>query len=785
MESELTRILLVEDNPGDARLIKEMLAEAGGGTISLDWVPRLADGLDRLSRGEIDLVLLDLGLPDSQGLETFFRAYAHAPKVPFVVLTGLDDETLALTAVREGAQDYLVKGEADGNLILRAVRYALERKRVEEALKAEREKLFTLLDALPAFVYLKSRDYFVRFANRAFKEIFGEVEGKRCFEVQGRSQPCEDCRSFRIFETREPQSFEWSLPNGRTYQVFNYPFCDPEGSLLVLTMGFDITPRKQAEEELRRSEERLAEAQRLAHLGNWDWDFRKDESICSQELFRILKLTPRDRGLSYAEFLSLVHPEDREMVQEAIAETQAARRQYGVDFRVVLADGAVRHLRAEAEIRLDEAGHPARLAGTLQDVTQRRQNELALEAARKFLEIANRQTEMAPLLKEFVQEIQKFSGCSAVGIRLLAEDGSIPYEAYVGFSREFYELESPLSIKSDRCMCINVIQGATDSGKLFHTPGGSFYLNDTSRFLTLIPEAEQGRIRNVCKEFGFESVALVPIYGGPKILGLIHVADPRVNLVPLQLMEVLERVAMQLGAAIQRVKAADSLRESERNLRYLASQLMTAQERERERISRELHDDLGQSLFVLKLQVRALQQKLGEKDTGLRLECQDMAGHLDRLVENVRRLSRDLRPAILEDLGLSTALRRLLQDFSKHNHLSLEIAQMEDIDALLSPEAQINIYRVFQEALTNIGKHAHATRILVEVKRHRGKASFVLADNGKGFRMEQVLAHQGEPGGMGLVSMEERVRMLGGSLAVKSREGHGTRIAFTIPVSNP
>ncbi len=149
------KILLVEDNPGDARLIREMLAEAGNDLFTLEWSSTLAAGLDRLSRSEIDLVLLDLGLPDSLGLDTFVKAYAHAPQVPFVVLSGLSDETLALTAVRQGAQDYLFKHETDSNQLLRAIRYATERKQTELALEAERKKLYSVLNSLPAYVYLK------------------------------------------------------------------------------------------------------------------------------------------------------------------------------------------------------------------------------------------------------------------------------------------------------------------------------------------------------------------------------------------------------------------------------------------------------------------------------------------------------------------------------------------------------------------------------------------------------------------------------------------------------
>lgn len=149
MDNQVTKILLIEDNPGDARLIQEMLAEAESGSITIEWVPKLSEGLERLSRGEIDLVLLDLDLPDSRGLDTFLRAYAQAPDVPFVLLTGIDDETLALNAVRKGAQDYLIKGQVDGELLRRAIRYATERKRVEEVLIVNEERFRLTFDQSP------------------------------------------------------------------------------------------------------------------------------------------------------------------------------------------------------------------------------------------------------------------------------------------------------------------------------------------------------------------------------------------------------------------------------------------------------------------------------------------------------------------------------------------------------------------------------------------------------------------------------------------------------------
>jgi GAF domain-containing protein/PleD family two-component response regulator len=128
---ELVRILLIEDNPGDARLLQETLTEAEGFSFDLAHVDRLAAGLERLEDDDFDIILLDLSLPDSQGLDTFAQVLAHAPRIPVVVLSGLNDGNIALNAVRAGAQDYLVKGTVDGNLLTRAIRYAIERKEAE------------------------------------------------------------------------------------------------------------------------------------------------------------------------------------------------------------------------------------------------------------------------------------------------------------------------------------------------------------------------------------------------------------------------------------------------------------------------------------------------------------------------------------------------------------------------------------------------------------------------------------------------------------------------------
>ena len=128
------KILLIEDNPGDARLIKEFLGETGV-SFELDWVESLSQGLEHLD-GK-NAILLDLTLPDSHGLDTFKKIHSQAPALPIIVLTGNDDDVLSSRALQEGAQDYLVKGQVSGQILARSIRYAIERKRIDEALKSE------------------------------------------------------------------------------------------------------------------------------------------------------------------------------------------------------------------------------------------------------------------------------------------------------------------------------------------------------------------------------------------------------------------------------------------------------------------------------------------------------------------------------------------------------------------------------------------------------------------------------------------------------------------------
>ena len=163
-------VLLVEHDPEDLDELRRAVAELRGGKVEIEWVSELAPALERLTQGGIDAVLLDLMLPDSEGMVTFERTWAFAPNVPIVVMTSLDDEDLALATVQGGAQDYLVKGEVYPRMMVKAIRYAIERHRVRSALLS-----LSLIDELTGLYnrrgFMDLGEQYLKLARRAARDV--------------------------------------------------------------------------------------------------------------------------------------------------------------------------------------------------------------------------------------------------------------------------------------------------------------------------------------------------------------------------------------------------------------------------------------------------------------------------------------------------------------------------------------------------------------------------------------------------------------------------------------
>lgn len=422
-------------------------------------------------------------------------------------------------------------------------------------------------------------------------------------------------------------------------------------------------------------------------------------------------------------------------------------------------------------------GELDRLAQSFDEMgSELQRREQRLQLLNRILVTANQAGTVDDLLQGFVAEIAAYSRSAAVGIRILKGDGSIPYEASQGFSQDFYARENALSIKRDRCMCVTLIQGGVDPDLPYFTPGGSLHLNSTTAFLATAPPEVKNQTRQVCHEYGYESMALVPLRVGGRILGLIHVADPRENQVPLALVQDLETAALRLAPALERLWTLQ-------NIRTLTHELILLQERERHNLARELHDSLAQDLSALKIDLDTMPEDLPPeaRDTfGPRVSR--LSQGLKDVLGGVQDLAYDLRPPLLDQLGLVRAIQRYCEDFTKRSGVPVDFLAAGIDDSRLDPDTRITLYRLVQEGLTNVRKHARAIQATVRLVASHPKIILRLEDDGQGFEVaERQVGAVGERR-LGLVGMEERVALLGGRLEIASQPGQGTKLAIEIPV---
>ena len=452
-----------------------------------------------------------------------------------------------------------------------------EARRAEAALRSSETHYRSLFENMPdGFVYGKMlfengepKDFIHVRVNRAFETLTGlhEVVGKKASEVMpGLREANPEFFGIhgRVVQTGNPESFEMyvrGLDKWIAATVYS-----PEQEHFVAVFD-DITERKRAEAAIRESNETLNVLLDAVPEAILLLDIER-KVLAANKTYAQRMGKGRDELIG-ANIFDLLPPEivaqRKPYADEVIRTGQAGRFEDRRDGRSF--DNAIHPI-------FDADGKVARLAILSLDITERRRDEEEYRVSLRFLEAVQRHTEIPPLLEELVAVIKDYTGAEAVGIRVLDSQGNIPYQAYQGFSRSFYERESPLSIHADHCMCINVIKGACDPGLPFYSAGGSFYMNGTSRFLATVDEADKGVTCNVCNQVGYESVALIPFRRGRDILGLIHVADHREDIVPLHTVEMLEKAGMQLGTAFLRLKAEAAVRDSEEHYRSLFENML-------------------------------------------------------------------------------------------------------------------------------------------------------------------------------------------------------------------
>jgi PAS domain S-box-containing protein len=653
--------------------------------------------------------------------------------------------------------------------------------------EAGRARLAAILEATSDMVGTADRKGRVLYINRAGRKMLdiGEDEDVSRLTVNDLQPEWGDrfIREHDDAETEGPQVWNgettfrtrrgWEIPTSQVIIVHK----DAAGRVeFFSTIARDITASQQAAQALQEANNRLrtlVQASPLAIIG-LDLEGRVISwNPAAERLF----------GWSQDEIMGQALPTIPKEEEKAFKALRQSNFQgtalLGQEVHRQRRDGSVIEVSLSTAPLHDGAGAVMGNMGIIEDITERKRLEATLRQASRALKAITechqaliRSTDEMELLHEVCRIIVEVGGYRMAWAGYAEADArkSVRPVAQTGFHEGYVEKVNTTWADEER--------GRGPVGTAIRS-GEPTVVRDTLTDPNFDPWRAEAQKRN------FRSVLGLPLipFGALCIYATEPNAfdDEEISLL-LGLANDLAYGIMALRGRAEQRRAEEALKESEQELRRLASQLLTIQEKERRRVARELHDELGQALTVLKINLVAIEDKLAPDQQPLRASCEHMLSYIDTVIENVRRLSWDLSPSSLEDLGLSAALGYLADETCRNHGMQSEVV-MDEIDHLFAPEIQINIYRIFQESLTNVVKHARASLVSVNVVREDGKVSFTIRDNGRGFNVKQAMSGKVAKKSLGLTAMNERALMARGSLQISSRKGRGATIEFVIPLT--
>jgi two-component system, sensor histidine kinase and response regulator len=524
--------------------------------------------------------------------------------------------------------------------------------------------------------------------------------------------------SGRVMETVEV------VPNAdgvmRTWLVMKFPVPDESQGRLLGGVAVDITERQQAEEALRHSEERFRQVAENIQEVIWMTDKRSKQVLYVSPAYERVwghscqSLYERPRS-----FLDAIHPQDRERVQ-AIADAQDRRQRIDCEYRIVRPDGSVRWIHDQAFPIHDEHGEVYRVVGIAEDITDRKRTEEALRRSeaefRAMFELAGVGKGQAdPLTCRFLRVNRKM--CAITG-----------YTADEMLGMTFSQLTHPEDRAGDAAGFQRLVRGETREyaveKRYIRKDGSIVWVHVTC---TILRDGE-GR--------------------------------------PLQSVAVIQDITA-------RRQAEEKLHDYAGRLRDLSRRLLDVQEQERRYFARELHDEVGQALTGLDLALETVARLPTEQLRDGLTRAQALA---KETIAQVRELSMRLRPTMLDDLGLRPALLWHFKRYSTQTGVQVDF-HVTGLDSRLPTEVETAAYRILQEALTNVARHAGVGAVAVRVRHEDGELFLAVEDKGMGFDAAAVR------GTSGLSGMYERVTLLGGQLTIESQPGAGTRLIATLPCS--
>lgn len=504
-----------------------------------------------------------------------------------------------------------------------------------------------------------------------------------------------------------------------------------------LALAEDITRQKNEEDKFRQNEARLAEAQRIARIGSWEWYIETNDARWSDETFRIFGMERGNLDRHRESFLHFIVPDDRDRVDRALSDAIKFAREYDLDYRIELTDGTKKVIHAQAEVIRDTAGNPVLMRGTVQDITDREKAEYALRESEKKYR----------MLFETANDAIFIHNPSAA----IIDVNKLACERY-GFSREE--------------LLAMTIQNIDTADEAVHIADhiATIQQNGHASFET-VHIAKDGRpiptdVRS----------SAITWNNQPAIMSICRDITER-----KRLDEAIRKSRDELELRVMERTA--ELNESREQLRSLAAHLQSVREEERINIARDIHDELGQMLLGLKMNLSWLRDKYLDHKTIFE-KVGSMLHILTVTIQSVRRICTELRPSLLDDMGLVAAMEWQANEFQKRTGIKCTVIE-EPWDFELDKEKGIVFYRIFQEALTNVLKHARATEVTARLTLDNDNVTLEIIDNGKGITNKKLSKSQS----FGLVGMRERAYPWGGSLEITGGKNKGTKIRVSMPLT--
>jgi PAS domain S-box-containing protein len=504
-------------------------------------------------------------------------------------------------------------------------------------------------------------------------------------------------------------------------------FEDSHGRAIQSVMR-DITERKRTEAALRESEERLSLAFAGAQEGVWDWDLETGQVVYSTRWKRMLGYEDNEIEPHVSAWERLLHPDDHERARELYAAVARGERTYEAEFRLRHKDGHyVDVLSRGLPVRREPGGPVVRIVGTHFDLSERKRNEAKLRESEERLTLA-------------------FEGAQEGVYDWNLETGAVVYSKHwkrmLGYDDD--EIEPHVSAFE----------------RLIHPDD----LDRATRLNTSVSRGDKPyeiefRLRHKDGHYVQVLSRGYPVRRDPE--------GPVVRIVGTHF-DLTDR------------KQAEEARERERSERArteLLGRMVFAQEDERRRIAREMHDQFGEQLTALGLRIRMLKNAAaGRDDLSAQIEAlEQVAQELDRDVDH---LVWELRPTALDDLGLRAALANYVQDWSQRVRVCAELHTAGVTTDRLASEIETTLYRIAQEALNNIAKHARARHVEIILERRADQVLLIVEDDGVGFEPSEM---DGDRRGFGLLGMHERAALVGATVQIESAPGEGTTIFVRMP----